>query len=53
LMRATKVREAQDRSDYFVDFKPATKIEVVPMVQERKSLLRDDDDEEYEEATEE
>lgn len=52
MMRAVKVREAEDRQDYFVDFKPATKIEVVPMVQERKSLLRDDDEEEYEEAEE-
>lgn len=53
MIRAVKVREAEDRQDYFVDFKPATKIELMPMVQERKSLLRDDDDEEYEEAAEE
>lgn len=43
-MYVAKAREASDHTSYFVEFKPATKIEVVPMIADKRSLLFDEDE---------
>lgn len=43
-MYVAKAREASDHGHYFVEFQPATKIDVLPMIPEKRSLLFDEDE---------